>query len=114
MEGPPKKENIPNNDENLELSFEEQLNLANTLYIAVEDRNMFIKGQGGFDTFAEAGQYMPGMSESYERMEKAVSEARRDFDEKVPDKKVFVDKLIENGSYQLADRIGKMFGISEK
>ena len=96
------------------LSFEQQLELAKILSDAVDKRNDFIKRQGGFDTFAEAGQYMEGMRDAYDKMENEVLKARREFDEKVSNKKEFVDRLRKAGEDTLADKITRMFNIPKK
>jgi hypothetical protein len=114
MEKPTEGETMPDNRQEQELSFDQQLELAKVLFDAVDERNVFIKRQGGFDTFAEAGQYIEGMRDTYDKMEEDVSKARREFDEKVFDKKGFVNKLKEMGKNDLADTITSMFGVSKK
>lgn len=78
MEGSPSEEVAPNNSQERghEFLFEEQVALATTLFQAVDDRNVFIRNQGGFDRFAEVTQYEMGMRNSYDKMEDAVSVAR--------------------------------------
>lgn len=113
MEGPPIEETASDNSQEQELSFEEQVALATTLFQAVDDRNVFIQRQGGFDTFAEAGQHVNGMRGVYDSMEDAVSVARQEFDEKVVDKSAFVSQLRSVGNDALADVIASMFGVSK-
>ncbi len=114
MEKPPSGEIPSVNPEEKELSFEEQLSLAKNLFQSVDDRNLFIKRQGGFDTFAEAGQYVEGMRETYDRMEDAVTAARAEFDRKVADKKTFIKNLEEAGDEKLAVMISSMFGVPKE
>ena len=113
MEGPPIKETTPDNSQERELPFEEQVSLATTLFQAVGDRNVFIQRQGGFDTFAEVGQHVNDMKSVYDKMEDTVSVARQEFDEKVMDKNAFVSRLRSVGNDALADVIASMFGISK-
>lgn len=110
----PEGEEILNDQEGHELSFDEKVALADVLFKAVDDRNVFIQRQGGFDTFAEAGQHVGGMRDAYDEMEKAVSDARRDVDEKISDKEGFVRQLREAGRDDLADMSARMFRVSEK
>ena len=114
MEKPTGGETMQDNRQEQELPFDQQLELAKVLFDAVDERNVFIKIQGGFDTFAEVGQYIKGMKDAYDKMEEDVSKARREFDEKVFDKKGFVNKLREIGENDLVDRITSMFGVSKK
>lgn len=122
MEKSPSWETNPDDKYEKELSFDQQVELATVLSKAVGRRNVFIKGQGGFDTFAEAAQYAPEMRKVYDNMEKAVSEARQEFDAKISDKEEFVnklrktskgrfdkDKLTDND--RLADVIDSMFSV---
>lgn len=101
-------------NENVELTFDQQVALADVLYKAVDDRNVFVQRQGGFDTFAEAGQYLGGMRDAYDDMEKAVFAARNEVDEKISDKEEFVRQLRGEGRDDLADMIASMFRVSEK
>lgn len=94
-------------------SFEESVSLAKKLFELVDERNQFITSQGGFDTFAEATQYMGDNRKGYDEMSTAFSLARKEFDGKVVDKKSFVESLRTNGENALADRISTMFQISE-
>lgn len=91
------------------LSFEEQLTLANSLFQAVSERNMYVQGQGGFNTFAEAGQHVEGAREAYNNLEKAANAAREAFDAGVLDKKEFVRSARSAGNVALADLIASMF-----
>lgn len=113
IEEPPNKKTTSDNRQEAPIPFKERLNLARALLDAVKDRNDFIARQGGFDTFAEAGQYMGGMRESYDKLEEAVSEARKEFDEKVPDKKKFVGESASGNEKNLAELISSMFNVSE-
>jgi len=114
MEKPPNEETNPDNQQEQELSFDQQVESAKVLFDAVEKRNVFIQGQGGFDTFAEAGQYVNDMRAAYDKMEDALSSAMQDFDKKIVDKKEFVEKLKDMGEDDLADTIGGMFGVSNE
>jgi len=114
MEGPPSNEISPDNQHEQELSFDQQVELAKVLFNTVDERNVFTKRQGGFDTFAEVGQHVEGMRDEYDKLEAAVSSARKDFDEKISDKKEFVKKLRDAGEDDLADTIGRMFSIPKE
>lgn len=100
--------NVPENTQEQELSFNEQTQLAQKLFNAVNERNDYIKRQGGFDTFAVTSNFGNGR-EIYSGMEKAVSVARKEFDEKVIDKKEFFKKLRSVNETDLADTISSMF-----
>jgi len=111
MERPPKREVSPDVQQERELSFDQQLALATALSDAVDKRNVFIQAQGGFDTFAEAGQHVDGMRDEYDKMEDAVSRARKEFDEKIPDKGKFIEQLRNTGNDALADMISVVFNF---
>ena len=113
MEKIPGGEIAPDNQQEQELSFNQQAELAKALFDAINARNNFIKGQGGFDTFAEVGQHVDGMREAYESLEAVVSEARSEFDEKITDKSKFVNELKDSGEEDVADAIASMFGVSK-
>jgi hypothetical protein len=113
MENKQESGNVPENKQEQELSFNEQLSLAQTLANAVNNRNDFIKNQGGFDTFAEAGQHVMGGRASYDGLEQKVTDARKQFDEQVLDKKGFVTKLRSVNESDLADMMSSMFNISK-
>ncbi len=111
MEKPPNGEAIPDNKQEQELTFDQQVALATNLFKAVDDRNVFIKRQGGFDTFAEVGQHVGDMRSDYDKMENTVSITRQEFDEKVSNKKEFVKKLRIAGNDVLADLVIRMFSV---
>lgn len=111
MEKPPNREITPDNQQEQELSFDQQVALATNLFKAVDDRNVFIERQGGFDTFAEVGQHVGDMRFVYDEMENAVSIARQEFDEKISDKKEFVKQLRIAGNDAIADLIARMFSV---
>lgn len=92
-------------------NFSEGVRLAIELVNAVDERNIFIRGQGGFDTFAESGQHVEGMREAYEELEGAVAQARLEFDEKVADKRNLVLYLEAIGERYAAEMITRMFGL---
>ena len=112
MEQPPSGETPPNQER--ELSFEEQFALATALVQAVDRRNRFTEGFGGFDTFAEAWQHVGDNRKVYDELESAVTRTRRELDEKIADKKVFVDQLRNTGHEDFASRISSMFNASSK
>ena len=101
MEGEPKKEQ--------ELSFEEQINLAKTLYGAADARNEFIEKLGGFDDFAAVHQYVDNNRAKYDALDDTFEDTRKKFDEVVTDKKALVEHLRSMGENTLADRITRMF-----
>ena len=111
MEGPPLDETPPEEQHEIPLTFEEQIALADVLRNAVNNRNQYIRGQGGFDTFAEVGQHFNNSRAEYERMEDVVTQARADFDQKVPDKNEFVRQLKDERNEELASLIARMFGV---
>ncbi len=103
---------IPENKQEKELPFNEQVELAKNLFKAVEDRNIFIERQGGFDSFADSGQYVESIKDAHDEMEEAIDKAKKEIDEKVSDKEGFVGRLKEAGENDLADLIAGMFGVS--
>ncbi len=107
-------ENIPTNSFEQELSFDEKVSLAGTLFQAVKARNDFIDMYGGFDNFADVDQYIGDNRKVFDEMESAVTDARNEFYEKVSDKKQFMEDLISRGDVDVADMIGLMFGISKR
>lgn len=112
MEGVPNE--MPNNDQEKELSFEQQTSLARVLFSAVHDRNDFIERFGGFDTFAEAWQHVGDNRKVFDEMELAVENARKEFDQKISDKKQFANNLRNSGEVEMADLISMMFGSYTK
>ncbi|HEY4479657.1 MAG TPA: hypothetical protein VI981_04880 [Candidatus Paceibacterota bacterium] len=114
MEQPPSGERAPENRGEGELSFERAFSLAVALLDAVDTRNGFTEAHGGFDTFAETWQHVEGKRKEYDVMEEVVLWARREFDEKVHDKKAFVLQLRAMGRKGFADRIASMFGVSSE
>lgn len=113
MEKPPNEEIAPGNREEQELSFDQQVELAKVLFNVVDKRNIFTEQQGGFDTFAEVGQHVDGMRDTYNKLEEDVNTARQDFDEKISNKKEFFKKLKDAGENNLSDTIGRMFSRSK-
>ena len=79
----------------------------------VNTRNEFIRGQGGFDTFAEMGQYVEGVKDRYDKMEEDVTRNRAEFDEKVIDKESFVAELRDDNREDLADLMARMFRLTK-
>ena len=114
MEQPPNEEKIHDSRQEQELSFDQKIALATALNKAVDERNIFIKRQGGFDTFAEVGQHVGDMKASYDTLEDDVSRARQEFDSKIHNKKEFVEKLRGLEENALADRIASMFGVRKE
>jgi hypothetical protein len=108
MENKPEAGHIPEKIQEQELSFNEQMQLAQTLFDAVKERNDYIERQGGFDTFAVTSNFGNGR-EIYSNMEKARVLARKEFDEKVTDKDVFFKKLKSVGENTLAETLSPMF-----
>ncbi|MEK7520303.1 MAG: hypothetical protein AAB581_03635 [Patescibacteria group bacterium] len=113
-------QNVNNRDEERkemgeqELPFEEQLALATALCEAVNNRNRFTDGYGGFDTFAEAWQHVGDNRQKYDELADAVSRTRQELDEKVSDKGAFVEQLKNAGHDDVANRIASMFSVSPK
>ena len=97
-----------------EATFEQNLMLAGALREAVNTRNTFVRRQGGFDTFAEVGQYGEGMRSQYDAMEDKVTRLRAEFDVQVKDKRAFVDRVRSTGNEELAGLIGSMFGVDKQ
>ena len=60
--------------------FEKQVSLAETLSNAVNARNDFIEMMGGFDDFAGVHQHVSGNRERYDKLEEAISLARKDLE----------------------------------
>lgn len=103
---------MPEEKGNQEKSFEYEVALAQALLNAINERNDFVHRQGGFDTFAEAGQYTPGMKEAYDQMEKAVGDAREAFDTGVSDKAAVVEQMKKTDEMG-AKTIALMFGLEK-
>lgn len=108
MENKQEAGNIPENTQEQGLSFNEQTQLAQNLFNAVKVRNDYIERQGGFDTFAVTSNIGDGRK-IYSGYEKAVDEARREFDEKVTDKEEFFKKLKSVNETVLEKTISSMF-----
>ena len=102
----------PDNQQEREISFEEQITLAEALYTATKERNDFIMRQGGFDTFAEAGQYAPGMREAYDQLAEADARAEKELNEKIKDKQELVGKLKDAGHTEAARTVALRFEIA--
>ena len=79
--------------------------------LAVDARNNFIKSFGGFDDFADVHQHVDDNREKYDKLEEAVSLARKNLDETVSDKKALVEHLRSTDEDRLADRIAQMFVV---
>lgn len=94
-----------------ELSLEQQVLLAQTLSEAVDARNNFTAGFGGFDDFADVHQHVGDNRAQYDALDKAASDARKELDEKVSDKKALVEHLRSIGENELAAKIGRMFQV---
>jgi len=109
MEKPPGGEMPPNQEK--ELPFEEQVALATKLIQTTDERNRFIEGFGGFDNFAEAWQHVDDNRARYDEYEKKVLLLRQEIQDKISDKKAFVEQLKEAGHDTLADQIAKMFAF---
>lgn len=112
MEGIPTNDQVPNNQE--ELSFDKKVSLAKAVFDAVNTRNNFTEMHGGFDDFAEVWQHVGDNRKVFDEMESAVTNARKEFDEKISDKKQFVEDLRNLGEVEVADMISSMFGISHQ
>lgn len=106
-------EGILNKTQEQELSFDQKLVLAQALNRAVDDRNIFIQNQGGFDDFAEVGQYTDNLRNVYDDLERAVANARKEFDENVHDKNKFIQQLKNIGENSLATRLSSMFNVPQ-
>ena len=105
----------PENGEAKELSFESKLALAKALTEANDRREDYPVMHGGdFDTFAESFANLPEYREPYDKLCDEAEKLRKEFDEKVSDKKEFVLKLKEAGEIDIAERIGKMFRVPEE
>lgn len=111
MEGLPSTQVTPENAQEKELPFQEQVVLANILLRSVSERNKFIQMHHGFDDFAEVWQHIGNNRAIYEEKERAVTTARAEFDEKVHDKKKFVEQLKTTGNDILASTIESMFSV---
>ncbi|MEK9175036.1 MAG: hypothetical protein AAB795_00415 [Patescibacteria group bacterium] len=115
MEQIPGDESILNKTQEQELSFDQKLILAQTLNRAVDNRNTFIQRQGGFDNFAEVGQHTDNLRSVYDDLERAVTNARKEFDENVHNKKEFVQQLKNIGeNNNLAIRISSIFAVPKE
>lgn len=107
-------EGVPTNNLEQELSFDEKVALAETLFEAVNARNDFTERHGGFDDFADVHQHIGDNRKKFDEMEVVVTEARKEFDEKITDKKQFMEDLISKGDVDLANLISLMFNIPKR
>ena len=104
-------ETRPTNQPEQREDLDSQIAFASTLVAAVKERNLFLQTQGGFDSFAEAGQHAEGMRAAYDALELAVTTARSEFDTRVANKRKVVEKLKELGQVDEAKLIAQMFQI---
>ncbi|OHA44958.1 MAG: hypothetical protein A3G59_00855 [Candidatus Taylorbacteria bacterium RIFCSPLOWO2_12_FULL_47_20] len=112
MEQMPTGGEAPDNQQEREMSFEDQVALALELHRTTMERNDFIMRQGGFDTFAEAGQYAPGMREAYDQLAEADARAEKELNEKIKDKQELVGKLKDAGHTEAARTVALRFEIA--
>jgi len=94
------------------ISFEKQVVLAENMIKAVEKRENFVRGEGGFDTFAEVGQHVEGGREIYDRLNSEAHTAIEAFDAQVSDRQKFVGLLRSSGKEALAEQFGATFNIA--
>ena len=111
MENKPESDPALDNKKEDGMPFSEKLLLAQTLSEAVNKRNDYIRTQGGFDTFAEVGQYLNNSRAVYDELSEAATKAIEEFDREVSDKAEFVAKLKSFGELDLAARLSSMFSI---
>src|SRR3989344_2912469 len=108
-------ENTEINVEVKEQSFEENLALAKALSRAIDRREEYPKMHGGsFDTFAESFANLPEYREPYDKLCDEAEKLRKEFAEKVADKKEFVQKAREAGEDEIAGLIGMMFSVPKE
>ncbi len=94
-----------------DLTLEEQVELANKLLAAIATRDEFPKRWGGFDEFSEIHQYVGDNRRQYDELWSVYLGVRKEFDEKVKDKKALIDHLRNTGANELADKISMMFRV---
>ena len=99
-------EHIPKDNEILN----EQIILAETLFDAVNKRDNFVQSQGGLDNIYDLAWFNgEEIRKSFEQLQEQVTNARKEFDEKVTNKEEFVRSANERGHHSAADLIKKMF-----
>lgn len=112
MENKPKLD-LPNKQENV--SFGEQLHLAQEMLSYANERNKFAQNTGGgdFEGFAAVGQHVWDNRAKYDALHQEFEKFRQKFDASVPDKKAFVKKLRSMNENELADAVASIFGVKE-
>ncbi len=102
-------ENLPEN--NVESSLEHNISIAEELCSNVNNRNTMVANNGGFDTFSVMMHGFPNLREDYNRYSEAVSRLRKELDEQVLNKQVFVEELDRLGKVEIANMIRLMFEL---
>ena len=100
-------EKIPNS----ELTLGEQIDLAEKLKDAVDERNAIDSQYPDWDDLIVFVDSDPENRKEYERLWRESNEARKIFDEKVANKLELVKRLREIGNDRLASMIESMFGL---
>ena len=94
------------------MTTDSDVTLAMKLAQAVNERNNFVQTHGGFESFASCGQHLgERRREYYDKLEAAVTAARKELDENVPEKKALVKELQNKGETEAANMMAKMFGV---
>src|SRR3989344_2123835 len=95
MEQMPTGGKTHDNQQEREISFEEQIALAEALHTATKERNDFVIRQGGFDTLAEAD-----------------ARAKKELKERITNKEEFVRKLKDAGHTEAARTVALRFEVA--
>ncbi len=104
---------MPEKIPNQELTLEEQVNLAEELRRAVDQRNVLESNYPDWDDLIVFVDSDPENRKEYERLWRESNEARKIFDEKVANKLWLAKHLREIGKDGLADMIESMFGLEK-
>lgn len=112
MENKPELIKVSESGQESEISFNEQMTLAKDLLVVISEMDRFIVNHGGdFDTFAESFQHVGNLRGEHDQLQSKVSKLKKEFDEKIVDKKQFVNKLRSVNEEELADFVAKLFRV---
>jgi hypothetical protein len=95
----------------LELSIDEQVQLAERMSEATERINRLTEAHPGMDDLAVSIDGSPEARNDYERLEQEADRARKQFDAGVSDKMALADHLRQLGKEEIAARVERMFEL---
>lgn len=96
-----------------ELSIEEQVRLAEELRVVTNRRNVVESAYPDMDDLTVFLEGDPENRKEYDRLWQEYNDARKTFDEKVPEKLYLVKHLREIGKNDLANMIEQMFQLEK-